>query len=235
MKKLTKKMIEKLAEEVKAWAKDNKLGNDWMLFYNGKRYYHPYELGVGYSEIVEEGINPIDYCKYYPEKFIMGMAYDGTIYEVINGYRLYKVFDKLEKLLSKYGLYMEPIDSCHCHFHEDEEMEVEYTYLHKPKEHILFRPGSCVERWTHKEAEYPKIFDSVMDFWEEYSANHGPHAGYCIIGEGIEFDFKGTHYRMHSQCKWQGSVHFEQCAKVVEVLLREIGAEKIRIDYGRLD
>lgn len=226
---LTKNDLERLAVKVEKWA--NKHGKDWVLFYNGKKVGYKFDLENGYKKIIEEDVNPFDYCQYYPEHFIMGMAYDGAVYDAINYYE----YDDLEKILNEYDLYLEHLDNCHCHFYEAKDgMVVQYTMINKPKEYDLIRPNYCRERWTDEPFDYPKELDDIMNAWRDYSAKLN-HAGLCIIGECIEFDYKGNKYRMHSQCVYQGEEHYHQCAEYVRPLLEEIGATKIYINYGRLD
>ena len=224
MRKLTKANIEKLAKEVIQWAKDNELGYDWLLFFNGIKY-DP-RKGI-------EKANPIDYCIYFPENFIMGMAYDGTMYEVINEY-YYDTFG-LSDILNKYGLYLEHLDYNHCHFYEaNDDMDVEYTVFEREKEYNLYGPDLCEERWTYVKADYPHELDGVMCEMRRFSAK-GYHDGYCIIGESIEFKYKGKKYNMSACCVYQGVNHFRRVAEYGVELLKELGATEIRINEGMID
>ena len=226
MKKLTKSDIEKLAKEVIQWAADNELGTDWSLFYNGKIY-------CACDGKIEEKVNPIDYSEYFPEKFIMGMAYDGRMYEAINEFEYYDL--GLDDLLGKYGLYLEHCDYCHSHFCEDtDDMEIEYTVFKKPKELNLFRSGYCLGRWDNNPYDYPSELDKIMEEWNRYSQERY-HKGLCVIGECVEFDYKGDHFRMHNQGVYQGDMHFAECAEHIKPMLTELGATNVYINMGRLD
>ena len=218
--KLTKADIENLAEEVKAWAKAYDLGEDWLLFYNGKRFDPATNATV-------DGVDPHDYSEWFCEQFIMGMAYDGAMYECINDYDDYCfASEALDKLLSRYGLYCERGDSCHCDFvwGGDDIEEVDYTYF--PKESIA---------WIHMVHHAPdeKIAE-VMRKWWDMSAEVGD-IGACTLGQYVEFVYKGQKYRMSAQSPWQGDWSWRQPLPEVKRMLAECGATEIRVDYGHLD
>lgn len=241
MRRLTKANIEELAKEVKDWALKNKLGKDWSLFYNGKKLSYPLKKGADgmwdYKRTYQiEEANPLDYSVYFPDHFIMGMSYDGTMYEVMNGYYGDLFMEKLDKILRKYGLYVDFLDSCHSHFYEaNDDMEVEYTIFEREKEYVLYGPERCEERWTYVKSTYPSELDGVMALWTEYSRILGKHEGACIIGEGISFNYKGNKYKMHNQSIYQGDEHFLKGAEYAKKLLEKLGATDIWIDHGRLD
>ena len=107
MRKINK---EKLAREIIDWAKRNELGYDWAIYYNGKRY-------RAWKQDFEE-VNHLDYCEYFSKEMIMGMSYDGTMYEIMNWYWGEGILDELNAILEKHGLYMELCDYCHCEFCE---------------------------------------------------------------------------------------------------------------------
>lgn len=241
MRKLTKANIEELAKEVKDWALKNKLGKDWSLFYNGKKLSYPLKKGAdgmwNYKRTYQiEEANPLDYSAYFPDHFIMGMSYDGTMYEVINGYYGDVFVEKLDKILREYGLYLEHLDSCHCHFYEmEDDMEVDYTIFEREKEYVLYRPGVCRERWTYAEFVYPSELDGIMRIWTAYSKAMGRHEGACIIGEKVCFNYKGKKYEMLNQSIYQGEEHYRKGAELAKELLDDLGATEIYINMGMLD
>ena len=237
MKTLTKNDIEKMAREIRVWAKN--YGKDWAIFYNGKKMHYPlvntHDWHYEYSKRVkiEKDVNPRDYCEYFSDRFICGMSYDGTMYEVIN----YGNYNALTKILEKYGLYLEHLDSCHCGFYPIyDDMEIEYTILpERPKEYDLYGIGRCQEKWTYEKFAYPEELNGVMAMWEEYSRILGDHDGLCIIGEGVEFNYKGNKYKMFNQSIYQGDRHYRKCAEYARCLLEKLGATDICINMGRLD
>ena len=238
MRKLTKANIEELANKVRAWALKYSLGKDWVIFYNGKKLHYPIVKGdKSYTyakkpEITEE--NPLDYCEYFSNKFIMGMAYDGYMYEVINGYRREKAYEKLEEILQNYGLYLEHCDSCHCEFVNFGNDEVEYYEPERKQILRLFGPGRCCDEHSWNEEDYDRELDKVMNYWMAESTKIGDK-GACVIGEYIEFEYKGKTYRMSPQTPYQGDFSWREPLPNVKALLTSMGADVIYVNYGRLD
>lgn len=242
MRKLTKADLENLAKEIRAWASRNKLGKDWSLFYNGIKLHYPLEQkGEYHYEYrrlpVKEEANPLDYCEWFPEQFIMGMAYDGEMYGTINGYENHRAYDKLETILMNYGLYLEHCDSCHaCMCEAESDMEVEYTFFERERIIRLIHPdlSSFEHSYDNEAPEYPKELDKVMKFWMEASRKVGDR-GACTIGEYLEFIYEGKKYRMCSQSPYQGDQSWMIPLPSVKKMLSEMGATEIYVNYGRLD
>lgn len=228
--KLTKANIEQLAKDVKKWASANQLGYDWLLFYNGKMFDHPLVKddngNYRYTRKTVKNVDPHKYSEWYSEKFIMGMAYDGQMYECINGYNRYKAYEKLEQILEGYGLSLECCDSCHCEFvwDGDDIEDVEYTYFPKEKLVWLYRPDDAPDH----------VIENVMTTWYDLAKKVGDK-GACTIGEYIEFLYKGTRYRMASQTPYQGEWSWREPLPIVRTLLANAGAVDIKVNYGRLD
>ena len=227
--KLTKKDIENLAVEVRKWASSNRLGKDWVLFYNGKKMEYKFQEGTwkykSYPTITK-GVSPLDYCEWFSEKFIMGMAYDGFMYEVMNGYTRSKAYEKLEALLADHGLYIEHCDSCHCEFvcYNIDIEDVEYTEFKKERPRYLYTPENAPDAKIERiMLDFRRLADEVGDI------------GACIIGEYIEFRYKGVLYRMSNQSPHQGDYSFSEPASKVKEMLAEAGATDIWINYGMLD
>lgn len=239
MKKLTKANIEELAKEIRRWASKNKLGKDWSLFYNGIRLNYPLERGkdghYNYRRLpVKEEANPLDYCEYYSDKFIMGMSYDGIMYECINGYRALRAYDKLEAILENYGLYIEHCDSCHCEFVNADNDEVEFYKPERKRILRLYGPGRCLEEHNFNDADYHHELDRVMEYWMTESTKVGDK-GACTLGEYIEFEYKGTTYRMSAQTPYQGEFSWREPLPGVKAMLADMGANNVYVNYGRLD
>lgn len=242
MRKLTKADLENLAKEIRRWASKNKLGKDWSLFYNGIRLCYPLERGddghYKYRRLpAREEKNPLDYCEYFPEEFIMGISYDGVMYDCINGYDKWKAYDKLEGILSSYGLYLEHCDSCHaCMCEAEFGMEVEYTICERKKIIRLYRPGrsSYEHDYSNENPEYPRELDKVMNFWMEESTKVGDIGG-CVLGEYLEFVYKGKRYRMSAQSPYQGEMSWIQPLPEVKAMLTEMGVTEMYFNHGRLD
>lgn len=227
--RLTKDGIEALAKEVRKWAGTNHLGQDWSLFYNGKRFTHPLvkdaEGNYKYTHRTEKDVNPLNYCEWFDEKFIMGMSYDGIMYECINGYNRLKAYEKLELIAHDYGLYIEHCDSCHCLFAPNGDIEdYEYTWFAKEKPIYLYNPTDAPTN----------AIEDIMHYWHTESAKAGDHGG-CVIGAYLEFWFNGNPYRMLPQSPWQGELSWLEPLDKVKQMLTEAGATEIIWNCGRLD
>lgn len=234
MKKLTKADIENMAKEIRQVASKYRLGNDWSLFYNGKMFTHecvskptadnPYHHV--YKRVIKENVDPHNYSEWFSDAFIMGMAYDGTMYEVINYGEHPAAYAALERVAEKYNTYMEPCDSCHLEFawNGNDIEEVEYTLFVKEKPKWLYR---CSDAPDESIAE-------VMRRQYELATEVGD-VGACTIGEHIEFRYKGTLYRMSMQTPYQGDWSWRETIPEVKRLLELRGATEIHVDYGRLD
>lgn len=229
--KLDKAGIEQLAKDVRKWASDNKLGKDWMLFYNGKLFDYPLVKGkdghyVYGSGKEKQGVSPLDYSEWFSDKFIMGMSYDGLMYECINGYTKAKAYENLESLLSDYNLYLEHCDSCHCEFvwGGDSMSDVEYTAFEKEKVNWLYlpedAPDDAIRLLMH---EFERLCTEVGD------------KGACTIGEYIEFRRDGKLYRMCMQTPYQGEISWRKPLPTVLKMLEMAGVTDIHVNYGRLD
>lgn len=223
--KITKKDINGIAREIKKWATKHRM-YDYSLFYNGKRFgfYHSEDWTKRKRKTIS-GINPLDYCEWFPEKFLLGLTCDGAMWECFNGYRYAKAYEELESILDKHGLYLELCDSCHatvaCNFEDDSE--VEYTIFKKEKPIYIRTLDEC-----------PEEICPTMAVWHRLCVKHGDE-GACVIGEYMEFRYKGELYRMIPPSPYQGSMSWETSVPHIKELLAEVGATEIYFNYGILD
>lgn len=237
MKKLTKADIEQLAKEIRRWANRYKLGKDWLLFYNGKMMHSP--LGEDYRykrSRVEKDVNPLEYCEWFSDDFIMGMAYDGTMYHCINGYEHHIAYRTLDALLESYGLYLEHCDSCHCEFQNLNNDEVETTKLKRKQIIKLISPGRARIEHRHDDCVvvYPRELNNVMMVWRSESEKVGD-IGACVLGDYLQFDYKGDTYRMSNQSPYQGEYSWIKPLPQIKKMLENMGATNIFHNPGRLD
>ena len=227
MKTLTKQNIDQLANDIIEWAQKHKLGKDWLLFYNGI-IFNPNEPNV------RKTCNPLDYCEYFSDHFIMGMVMDGAMYRCINDWTFPKPYHALEKILNKYGLYLEHSSYTACEFCNDTNNKVEYWHLPRKKILRIYRPGYCVEEHKGTPTDYDTALDKVMSTWYNLSAKAGDHGG-CTIGEYLQFDYKGSTYRMSSQTPYQGELSWQIPLPEIKQMLTDMGAENIHVNYGHAD
>lgn len=235
-KKLTKANIESLAKDIKLWARMNRdVGSDYSLLYNGKHEYNEYKCvqkPCGKYEWktihrVEENQDPHKWSEWFSENFILGFTVDGKMYRMLNYGDHHLAKAKLEVLLKMYNLYLECCEPCYWEVAPLEDMEVEYTVWKKEKILWLYN--------DHDANQYmiPEI-GNIMNIWYQLSAEVGDK-GSCVIGEYMEFRYKGIKYRMAAQSPWQGSYSWEVNVEKIKSMLREIGCEDIHMNYGRLD
>lgn len=237
MKKLTKTDIEQLAKEIRRWANRCKLGKDWVLFYNGKMMHSP--LGDDYRykrSRVEKDVNPLDYCEWFNDEFIMGMSYDGIMYRCINGYEKGSAYAYLEAILHNYGLQIAHCDSCHCEFVNYDNDEVETTKLKRKRVIRLISPGKAkIEHcWDDNVEVYPSELNEVMITWRSESEKVGDIGG-CVLGDYLQFDYKGDTYRMDNQSPYQGEYSWTKPLPKIKKMLADMGATNIFHYPGRLD
>lgn len=224
MAKVTKKDLEKLQGKVFRWASQNRCGKDFGVFYNGKlKSWRYYIYDHKYHKVTREGVNPLEHCEYFGEKFIMGMWYDGEMYDIMNACG--RKFYKLNAILEEYGLYCQHRDSCHAEFVPIYDIEdFEYSEFH------VKRPI-----WLYRESDAPDhLVRDVMLNWFTLAKEVGD-IGACTIGEYIEFRYKGKLYRMTPQTPYQGEMSWREPLPEITRQLGLIGATEINVNYGRLD
>ena len=231
---LTKQDIENLAKDIKLWARENKVGDEYSLFYNGKFWYMDYQsyfdennnYVLKKSRKTKKDADPHKWCEWFSEKFILGFAIDGRVYEVLNYGHLPLAEEKLRTLIGAYGLYLECCDYCYWEVCCDNvEIEnVEYTYWPKEKIEWLYRPENAPD-------EEIKL---IMEHWYELAKATGD-IGACTIGEYMEFVYKGKRYRMCPQTPYQGDYSWSAHVSTIKNLLTVNGATEIYMNYGRLD
>lgn len=232
-KKITKDTIEKIAKEIRKWVRDNHLGSDYSMLYNGKFWHHEYvKNGNKWVTKIktEKNVDPHKYCEWFSEKFILGLCVDGYIYECLNEYNRYKAKEKLDAILHNYGLYLENCDGCHfdvCVWDIDIE-DVEYSYYPKEKVVYLYRVDK-----SDSSSVLPEL-NVIMQRWYDLAKETGDK-GYCTIGEYMEFRYRGTLYRMCSQSPYQGEYSWSCHVPEIKKMLIDIGATGIYMNYGRLD
>lgn len=110
---MSKKKFENMAKEIYNLCKEYGLWTDTIIYFNGKAWtdFDNWDSTQGYK--LKDGLyeyydrNPLNYFEYAnPET--LSMSFEGGLYEVLNGYVLFKGFlDKFNGIFEKYGLYWE--------------------------------------------------------------------------------------------------------------------------------
>lgn len=231
---LTENDIENLAKDIKLWAKENKVGTEYSLFYNGKFWYMNYQSYTDengnwkckHTRKTKKNADPHKWCEWFSEKFILGFAVDGTAYEILN-YGVHPFAEeKLRTLLTAYGLYLECCEACYWEVCCDtiEIENVEYSYWPKERIEWLYRPDNAPDN----------EIKNIMETWYRLADATGD-IGACTIGEYMEFVYKGTRYRMCPQTPYQGDYSWSAHVDVIKKMLSDIGATEMYMNYGRLD
>ena len=73
-----------------------------------------------------------------------------------------------------------------------------------------------------------------MTAWYELSKQTGDQ-GCCVIGAHMKFDYQGKSYEMAACSPWQGENSWTPHVDTVKDMLKNIGAENISWNYGRMD
>lgn len=105
--------VEALAQEIYRFLLDHQMWLDVSIYYNGKRMStakrQPPEFKYNGEPFIEEDMDPRDYTEYVANPHILTMVFEGTLYEILNGY--YPGWTKMEyefqKIFEKYGCYYE--------------------------------------------------------------------------------------------------------------------------------
>lgn len=109
----TEKLTEQLATEIFNWLNDKEMWIDVQIYFNGKCWStsskdHT-EFCYNERRYFEYEANPKDYFEYVREPNILSMSFEGSLYEVLNGYvrGWERLEDEFRKIFEKYGLYFE--------------------------------------------------------------------------------------------------------------------------------
>lgn len=228
--KLTKIKIEELVEKIEKFLCEHNLLDDVCIYFNNKRRLWRWSYKTGdYTVKEEENIDPHNYFEYAARKHIISMSFEGSLYNVLHGYSngWEKIEEKFVNLFHEHGLYYELGNAWNltCYPNND-DMEIEYTvYEEKLEPEYLYLGNSKY---------IPPELKNIMLAWYKFSEMTGDK-GSCVLGAGFKFTWNGKEYFMSACSPWQGSISWETHTKIIEDMLRNIGATNIHYDFGRLD
>lgn len=110
---LTAEQTEQLAKDIFNWLVDHEMWIDVHIYFNGKCWStnskdHT-EFCYNERRYFEYEADPKNYFEYVAEPNILSMSFEGSLYEVLNGYVAgwTKLEAKFRKIFEKYGLYFE--------------------------------------------------------------------------------------------------------------------------------
>lgn len=111
--RLTEEQIEQFAVEIREFLLECGMWQDTEIYFNGKRFtsHDPADDQYYYNDrehlIVEENQEPRKYFEYVANDHILSMAFEGPVYEMINGYGFRSLMEEFDKIFEKYGVYYE--------------------------------------------------------------------------------------------------------------------------------
>ena len=229
MKKLTKNDIEFLAKEIIRICELQELAADMSVYYNNKcvRIKFNYKSSK-WEEKEEYDICPLDYFEYAAYSHILSLSTEGELYDRLNfGPGTFP--DELEAIFEKMGIYYELGNSWNLTFYPiDEKMEVEYTDYNAKKKKDPVYLSMC------NYSEAPDEIFAIMQEWYNRSREIGD-VGCCVIGEGMEFNYKGIPYRMAGCSPYQGEGSWVPNVEWVKNELAKLGATNISWHAGMMD
>lgn len=210
-KKITKQDIETMIKEIKEFLANEGLECDICIYYNNGRDISSFSYKTMDTEWKhEEDVSPHDYFEYAATKHILSMSFEGALNHLLNGYDINDVaLEKFNEIFEKYGLMYElgnswnltafPIkDNIEDYEYTDYEDEDEENY---PEASISLRNEKALE---NLKKTFPELV-LVMTEWHRASKLVGDK-GSCVIGAGLEFEYKGIRFFMDACSPWQGSV-----------------------------
>lgn len=110
---LTVEQREQLATEIFNWLNEHEMWIDIAIYFNGKCWstsnQDHTEFCYNENKYFEYEAEPKDYFDYVREPNILSMSFEGSLYDVLNGYvsGWIKLESEFKKIFNKYGLYFE--------------------------------------------------------------------------------------------------------------------------------
>lgn len=229
--KLSKIKIEELVKEIEDFLQKHEMLGDVCVYFNNKRHHWEYNYKTEEYKMEEKtDISPLDYFEYVNPEHILSMSFEGSLYDVLNGYSdSYTLEEKFLELFNKYNLYYELGNAWNltC-YPTDDNMEIEYT------DYTADIKPDPITIYNHKTYGVPLELFLIKQEWDDLSSTTQYLGGSCTIGDGFEFIYKEIEYFMVSPY-YQGSCIYEHWIDTIKEKLKEIGAENIHYNYGRLD
>lgn len=233
--KLSKIKIEELVREIEDFLKEHELIGDVCIYFNNKRHswcnrYDKEWNFLGFDCEIREDVSPLDYFDYVNTEHILSMSFEGDFYHVLNGYNDYadKMQQKFSAILSKYNLYYELGNAWNLSCYPiNDDMEIEFTDYSedvKPEPEFIYLGRDDI----------PTELMEIMRTWYNLSKATGDR-GCCVIGAGMNFEYKGKPYKMAACSPWQGENSWTPHVDNVKKMLADIGATNISWNCGIMD
>ena len=214
--KLTKKKIEKLADDIVKFLENYRMIYGTCIYYNGKR--------INDGQLEDGEFDPHDYFDSAAYNHILSMSFEGTLYSALNYGG--SIAEKFNKIFKKYGLYYEQGDAWNLTVYPSDEMEVEYTIYTELQPRIYIR--------NINDDKIPTELKMIALSWRLFQEKIGD-VGSCVLGAGFEFDYKRQPYFLTPCSRFQGSISWETNMSDIRMMLEEIGAKEISYHWGVMD
>ena len=211
--KLTKKKIEKLANDIVKFLEANDMIYGTCIYYNGKR--------INDGELEDGEFDPHDYFDSAAYNHILSMSFEGTPYSTLNYGG--SIAEKFNKIFKKYGLYYEQGDTWNLTVYPSDEMEVEYTVYTEPQPRIYIRDVN--------DEHVPTELKMIALSWKLFQEKVGDVGSY-VTGAGFEFDYNGQPYFLSPCSRFQGSIAWETNMQEIKCMLEQVGAKGIYYNWG---
>ena len=217
MKKLTKKQIEKMANEIKELLEYYE-DSAYCIYFNNKR--------INDGKLEEGEFNPRDYFEWAATDHILSISTEGMLYDALNyGYEF--MLNKFIDILDKYNVYYELGNSWNLTLYvSDDDMEVEYTYYDKEPDPIRI--------YRTDQNEVPEEIKRIAETWVYLQHKVGDCGSY-VLGAGFDFEYKDVKYFLTPCSGFQGSIAWETDKEFIKDELEKIGCTKIHYNYGIMD
>ena len=231
-KKLTKKNIESLANDIVKFLKKYEINTDTTIYFNDK------SISFDSHGKMSTGIkNPTDYFDYVPENHILSMSFEGGLYDIVNGYDSYtfKLEDEFSSIFNKYGVYYELGNAWNLSVFNSsyDDDDIEYTYPYRKEESYYTKQRKKIRLYNKYDTDNKELQD-IMEYWYKKSKEYGDK-GSCVLDAGFDFILDGQAYFMSAQSPYQGSLSWESSVDEIERMLQNIGAINVYYDYGNMD
>ena len=205
--------IEKLADKVKSYLKENALFEDVCLYYNDKQET---------NSLLKENIKVKDHIK-YSNPLTITITFDGSpLYNALT-YGSGKVLDDLDDIAKSYNLYW---DFGYSWTISAYSLDLDDKSSEDENEKII--DINCLENIG------PKELCIIQEYWKMKSDSRSDE-GSCVLGAEFTFSYKDINYIMpHLSCN-QGSMTWEHYISDIKWFLEKIGCTDVIYDWGLMD
>lgn len=227
----TKEDITKLAKRIEEYLLYYHMAEGTAIYYNNVRDIDRYDDDfTNLHFITEYNKCPLHCFDSVNPQHILSMSFEGAFYKLINGYYLdAAAFNEFNQILEEAGLMYEIGDRWNLTVYPIKDNYEDYEYTDYTKD---IKPEP-VYIHINSENVCPELMLIMKEWWR--ASKEVGDIGSCVIGAGLTFKYQDTDYFMSACSPYQGSISWERCIDIPKKMLREIGAENIYYNAGRMD